>query len=89
MKRYDTMGFESEHGVWVRWADHDAEVARLNAENLRIHSIIHNAMWATGSDDDPIAVILRNAIPRGMGYLLDETGKTKLIRGPGDGVLTK
>jgi hypothetical protein len=26
-KRYDTMGFESEHGVYVRTADHEAELA--------------------------------------------------------------
>lgn len=24
MKRYDSMGFESEHGVWVRTADAEA-----------------------------------------------------------------
>lgn len=39
MKRYDTMGFESEHGVWVRAADAEARICDLKAafENYGQH----------------------------------------------------
>jgi len=31
MKRYDTMGFESEHGVWVRAVDAEERIRKLEA----------------------------------------------------------
>jgi hypothetical protein len=29
VKRYDSMGFESEHGIYVRWVDHDEAITAM------------------------------------------------------------
>jgi hypothetical protein len=31
VRRYDSMGFADEFGMWVRWVDHDAMAKRLAA----------------------------------------------------------
>lgn len=48
VRRYDSMGFQSEHGIYVRASDHDAEVERLN------RAISDSPIRLTGKQEDPM-----------------------------------
>ena len=44
--RYDSMGFKSKHGIWVRWVDHEAVVEALR----QLHRECVHAGFDTAKD---------------------------------------
>lgn len=60
MKRYDSMGFESEWGIYVRWADADAEIALVTKQRD-----IANQQLARFIDAAAAAFAKRDAVPQG------------------------
>jgi hypothetical protein len=52
MKFYDSMGFESEHGIWVRWvdaqeiaADRDSRQREVAERDARIRELEAAQTW--------------------------------------------